>query len=103
MQCRNSVTGKPWHALSNPAVQAGFTLAEAVIVIAVLGIISAAAAVFIRGPIAAYFDVARRAEMVDTADTALRRIARDLQRALPNSVRVTGACSGQTSCYLEYI
>ena len=82
---------------------AGFTLAEAVIVIVILGIISAAVAVFIRGPIDAYFDVSRRAELTDAADAALRRMARDLQRALPNSVRVAGACTGASPCYLEYI
>jgi len=82
---------------------AGFTLAEAIIVILILGIISAAIAVFIKGPIDAYFDVSRRAELTDVADTALRRIARDLQRALPNSVRVAGACTGATPCYLEYV
>lgn len=81
----------------------GFTLAEAVIVIVILGIISAAAAVFIRGPIDAYFDVSRRAQLSDAADTALRRIARDLRRALPNSVRVAGGCTGATPCYLEYV
>ncbi|MGD2139093.1 MAG: prepilin-type N-terminal cleavage/methylation domain-containing protein [Burkholderiales bacterium] len=83
--------------------QRGFTLAEAVIVIVILGIVSAAVAVFIRGPIDAYFDVSRRAELSDVADTALRRIARDLQRALPNSVRVSGGCSGTLPCYLEYV
>lgn len=83
--------------------ETGFTLAEAVIVIVILGIISAAAAVFIRGPIDAYFDVSRRAQLSDAADTALRRIARDLQRALPNSVRVAGGCTGAVPCYLEYV
>ena len=59
---------------------AGFTLAEAIIVILVLGVISAAIAVFIKGPVDAYFDVSRRAGLTDVADTALRRISRDLQR-----------------------
>ena len=85
------------------ALQAGFTLAEAVIVIVILGIISAAVAVFIRGPIDAYFDVSRRAQLSDAADTALRRITRDLQRALPNSLRITGGCTGTVPCYLEYV
>ncbi len=83
--------------------QVGFTLAEAVIVIVILGIISAATAVFISGPINAYFDVSRRAQLSDVADTALRRITRDLQRALPNSVRVAGGCAGATPCYLEFV
>jgi MSHA biogenesis protein MshO len=71
--------------------QRGFTLVEAVIVIAITGIIAAVVAVFIQAPIKGYFDSARRAEMTDIADTALRRISRDLRLALPNSVRVTGA------------
>ena len=90
-------------AMKPRAGAAGFTLAEAVIVIVILGIISAAVAVFIRGPVDAYFDVSRRAELTDAADAALRRMARDLQRALPNSVRVAGACTGASPCYLEYI
>jgi MSHA biogenesis protein MshO len=70
--------------------QSGFTLVEAVIVIAITGIISAVVAVFIKAPVQGYFDASRRAEMTDVADTALRRISRDLRRALPNSVRVAG-------------
>jgi len=48
-------------------------------------------AIFRRRPVQAYFDMEARVEMTDTADTALRRIGRDLRLALPNSVRVTGA------------
>ncbi len=103
MRCRKSACNKSPSARYVGRVEAGFTLAEAVIVIVIMGIISAAVAVFIRGPIDAYFDVSRRAQLSDAADTALRRIARDLQRALPNSVRVAGACTGATPCYLEYV
>lgn len=83
--------------------QRGFTLAEMIIVIVILGILAAASAVFIRGPVDAYFDTARRAQLSDIADTAMRRIGRDLRAALPNSVRVAGACNGSGTCYLEYI
>lgn len=82
---------------------AGFTLAETVIVIVILGIIASVVAVFIRGPVDAYFDVSRRAQLTDVADTALRRLTRELQRALPNSVRVAGPCIGANACYLEYV
>jgi MSHA biogenesis protein MshO len=68
----------------------GFTLVEAVIVITLTGIIASVVAIFIARPVQGYFDSAQRAEMTDTADTALRRIARDLRLALPNSVRPTG-------------
>ena len=81
--------------------QAGFTLTEAVMVIAITGILASMVAVFIQGPVQGYFDTTRRAQLADTADTALRRIGRDLQAALPNSVRVTGSCA--TSCFLEFV
>ena len=66
----------------------GFTLLETVLVIAIMGIVAAMVGVFMRQPIDAYVDQARRAELGDTADLALRRIGRELARALPNSVRV---------------
>lgn len=69
--------------------QCGFTLIEAIVVITITAIISAVVATFIRTPIQGYFDSVRRADLTDTADTALRRISRDLRLALPNSVRVT--------------
>jgi len=81
----------------------GFTLVEAVVVIAITGILAAIVAVFIRAPVQGYVDTARRAEMVDTADTALRRIGRDVRLALPNSVRVAGTCDGGATCFLEFL
>jgi len=83
--------------------QEGFTLTEAIIVIVILGVLASAVAVFIRGPVQAYFDVNRRAQLVDTADTALRRMHRELKGALPNSVRIGGTCTGAGNCYLEFI
>ena len=73
---------------------------EAVVVIAITGIIVAAVAQFIRAPVAGYVDTALRAELTDIADTALRRIGRDLRTALPNSIRVTSVGS---VFYLEYL
>lgn len=67
--------------------QRGFTLVELVMVIVILGIVGAMVAVFMRGPIDAYFDTARRAALSDQADTATRRMARDIRMALPNSIR----------------
>ncbi len=72
-------------------LQRGFTLIEAVIVITITAIIASVVAVFITKPVEGYFASVQRADMTDTADTALRRIARDLRLALPNSVRVTGS------------
>ena len=68
--------------------------------IVITGIIAGMVAVFIRSPIEAYVDTARRAQLTESADTAMRRIARDLRSALPNSVRVV-AVGGST--FLEYI
>ncbi|MCA1245828.1 prepilin-type N-terminal cleavage/methylation domain-containing protein [Massilia sp. MS-15] len=67
----------------------GFTLVEAIVVIAVIGIIAAIVAAFIRTPVQNYIDTATRAELTDEADLALRRMARDIRLALPNSVRVS--------------
>ncbi|PHV23223.1 prepilin-type cleavage/methylation domain-containing protein [Janthinobacterium sp. BJB446] len=67
----------------------GFTLVEMVIVIVITGIIGAMVAVFIRVPVQGYMDVAARAALADTADTAARRLTRDVRLALPNSVRVS--------------
>ena len=71
----------------------GFTLVEAITVIVLTGILAGVVAVYLVIPVTAYFDVARRAELTDTADTALRRISRDLRLALPNSIRVTAGNS----------
>ncbi len=82
----------------------GFTLVEMIMVIVITGIIGSMVAVFLKAPIQQYMDVSRRADMTDIADTALRRIGRDLRLALPNSVRVTGTCTGgATSCFLEFL
>ncbi len=78
----------------------GFTLVEMIVVIAIAGIVAAMVAVFIRAPVEAYVDTARRARLTEQADTALRRLARDVRTALPNSVRVVAV---GTSSYLEFV
>ncbi|PKO67496.1 MAG: hypothetical protein CVU20_14240 [Betaproteobacteria bacterium HGW-Betaproteobacteria-14] len=88
---------------SDPVALRGFTLIELITALVLTGILAAAAAVFLRVPIAGYFDLARRAALTDIADLAVRRFSRDVQTALPNSVRVAGACNGLTTCYLEYL
>lgn len=71
----------------------GFTLVELVVTIAVSAVVVSLMAMFIAGPVQGYVDQGRRAELVDLAENSLRRVARDIRRALPNSVRVTTAGS----------
>lgn len=78
--------------------QRGFTLIEAVMVIAITGVVIGVVSVFIAPATTAYFASSARAQLGDQADTALRRIARELALALPNSARVSA--SGQN---LEFI
>ena len=66
----------------------GFTLVELTITIVLSTIVIGFMAVFIAGPVASYNDQTRRAELVDLAENSLRRISRDIRRALPNSVRL---------------
>jgi MSHA biogenesis protein MshO len=89
----------PCLSLKRPGAR-GVTLIEMIIVIAITAIIASAVAVFIGRPVEGYADAARRAEMTDIADTALRRITRDLRAALPNSIRITQVGSVY---YLEYL
>lgn len=72
----------------------GYTLVEMVIVIVLLGIIGSIVAVFLVRPVEGYRDLARRAALVEAAESALRRMQRDLRSALPNSVRRTTTASG---------
>lgn len=80
--------------------QYGFTLVEAVIAIVITGILGSIAAVFITRPVAGYVDATRRAQLTDAADGTLRYIARDIQAALPNSVRVANQ---NGVLYLEFL
>lgn len=79
-----------------PRSSKGFTLVEMIMVIVITGILGGMVAMFLKAPIQQYLDVARRAELTDIADTALRRLARDIRMAVPNSVRVAGC--GATPC-----
>lgn len=81
--------------------QRGFTLVELIMVIVLMGVIGGMVAVFMKSPIDAYFDSARRAALTDVADTAVRRLARDIRKALPNSIR-TPTTTPASQC-LEFI
>ncbi|MDD2884536.1 MAG: type II secretion system protein [Dechloromonas sp.] len=86
--------------------QAGFTLIELVIGMVITAIIAGMVTLFARWPVQAYLDSSHRAALSDQADTALRRLARDIRQALPNSLRLkSGPCTvgGGTCTFLEFI
>lgn len=68
----------------------GFTLVEMIVSMVIAGVLLGMIGIFGRDQINAYLDVNNRAELADAADTAVRRISRDLQSALSNSVRQSG-------------
>lgn len=78
------------HASDFAAAQRGVTLIEMIVAIVVSGILVAMVSMFVRNQVQSYTDVAARTELADAADSAVRRIARELQAALPNSVRTSG-------------
>jgi len=65
-----------------------------VIVIVLLGILGSVVVAFLVSPIQGYVDLTRRAALVEAAESALRRMQRDIRSALPNSVRITNTANG---------
>lgn len=72
----------------------GMTLVEMVVAITLLAILGSVTAVFMVRPIQGYVDLARRAALVEAAESALRRQARDVRLALPRSVRIQNLAGG---------
>jgi MSHA biogenesis protein MshO len=77
--------------VNRPAAGDGFTLIEMVVVIVLGGVLAGLAAYNIVEPIQGFTDTARRAALVDGADSALARMTREVRLALPNSVRLRGS------------
>ncbi|WP_088285623.1 type II secretion system protein [Ideonella sp. A 288] len=71
----------------SPRPPAGFTLVEMILAIVVFGVLASTATVFMRPMVTAYVDTFHRTALVDATDTALRRMQRDVQLAVPNSIR----------------
>jgi MSHA biogenesis protein MshO len=66
----------------------GFTLVELIVVMVLMGILAGSFTVFFKPAVDAFFDARRRADMTDAADTALRKMAQDIRRAVPNSLNL---------------
>lgn len=71
--------------------RSGFTLIELIVVMVVTGIIAGVVVVFFRPAFNSYVAVGRRAGLTDMADTALRKMSRDIRLAVPNSIRSPGS------------
>ena len=80
---------KPTELFTISKGQFGFSLIELVIVIVITGILASMTASVLQLPIQAYVDSTRRAALTDNAESALRRMQRDIRRALPNSIRIS--------------
>ncbi|GAB6050287.1 hypothetical protein JCM16106_11330 [Hydrogenophilus islandicus] len=70
----------------------GFTLAELVAVLVIIGVLAALGAQMFVPALLSYRDVASRAEVSEMADALFRMVARDVTRAVPNSLVVQSNC-----------
>ena len=67
--------------------QQGFTLMELVVVLTLSSILAVIVSAFISAPMESYVTLSQPAILMDKADSALSLITRDVQQALPNSLR----------------
>ncbi|MGM0413366.1 MAG: prepilin-type N-terminal cleavage/methylation domain-containing protein [Pseudomonadota bacterium] len=74
----------------------GFTLIEAVLVLVLLGVLSVGLAAFINNATDHYADTAERTRLLGEARLALGRVGREIQGALPYSMR--RGETGDTAC-----
>lgn len=74
--------------MSARQIQAGFTLIEMIISMVLIAVLATVAVPMLRMPLSAWMDATHRAELTQTLDTVHSKLADDLGRALPNSVRV---------------
>lgn len=71
----------------------GFTLVELVAVILILGVIGAGIGSFVASSMQVYIDVVTRDKLLTSSRFAIERMARELQTAVPGSVRISGNTS----------
>ena len=69
----------------------GFTLIELIMVIVIMSVMAATLMVFVKPAVEGYLASRARADLTDQADTALRRMVRDVRLAVPNSIRTPGS------------
>ena len=67
---------------------------EMVLTIVILGVIGTSFGIFIVPGVQAHQAMQNRAALIDSAEIALRRMARDIRIALPNSVRISNTAQG---------
>ena len=79
----------------------GFTLIELVMVIVIVGILATMTTDIITLPVKSYIDLERRTTLVDSAEMSLRRMQRDIRRALPNSIRIIDTGVVKSSCVYD--
>lgn len=78
----------------------GVTLIELVVVITLVAILASVGARLLAGSVGGSQAAVARMQQATAADGALRRMARELQAALPNSVRVATA---GTAVFIEFV
>ncbi|MFW8591796.1 PulJ/GspJ family protein [Glaciecola sp. 2405UD65-10] len=71
----------------------GFTLIELILVIVILGIVSISVSGIIRSTINVVADVSERENLVREGSFVVERLSRELNSAVPNSVRITANAS----------
>ncbi|MBB67350.1 hypothetical protein C7Y69_09660 [Alteromonas sp. KS69] len=71
----------------------GFTLVELVIVLVVMGVIATGIAKVVTSSMSVFVGVSEREQLVAQTSFAINRMARELQNAVPASVRVRGSSS----------
>jgi MSHA biogenesis protein MshO len=89
-------------AVTHPSLR-GFSLIELVITIVVLGIIAVVAGAFLLPAFNAYQGLERRAALVEAAESAIRRMSRDIRISLPNSVRTIDLGGPLTGFAIEMV